>query len=113
MEWISVIDRSPTKEGRYRCVTKEGVDEKGEGFFDGKKWSFAPLDSPVKFGMCEGFVTHWKPLIDELPVKEIGDAIYYKSTEHIQINGIRFFGLSWEEIHTILEKHGYVVDLPF
>jgi len=53
-----------------------------------------------------------KPLTDkEILVQTIGDTIYKECSEHIQIGGLRVFGISWEQVHIILEPHGYKTDI--
>jgi len=45
-------------------------------------------------------------------VQQIGDKIEKKCREHITTNGERFY-ISWAEVLKILDKYGYIAEIPF
>lgn len=63
--WIEVNNK-PKKNTQCRCKTPDGIDKIGQYWFDGSKWWNWEQGSGLKFGMKEGYITHYIPLFERI-----------------------------------------------
>lgn len=61
---INWIKSSTPPEPNTQCKAKtpDGTDNIGQAWFDGKKWWNWEQGASVKFGLKDGWVTHYIPL---------------------------------------------------
>lgn len=59
--WIE-ITKPPKPNTQCKAKTPGGIDNVGEAWFDGKKWWYWEEGSTVKFGLKDGWVTHYIPI---------------------------------------------------
>lgn len=61
--WIESTN-PPKSNTQCKVKTPAGTDEVGQAWFDGKKWWNWEQGTKVKFGLKDGWVTHYIPLFE-------------------------------------------------
>lgn len=63
--WIK-SNNPPKPNTQCRARTLVGTDEFGQAWYNGKKWWHWEQGSKVKFGLRDGYITHYIPLFERI-----------------------------------------------